>query len=117
MPGSIFNMFGKDGPSMRLFGLSPLGGGIKGFIPQSVQTNNEEYKEFEQQRFQLVQAWNNSYSAQLAASKRGRVITPFRAVNNAGPKPQNSPAAILSITTATITLRCRLGSSVGLRRI
>ena len=84
MPGSIFNMFGRDGPSMKLFGLSPLGGGIKGFIPQSVQTNNEEYKEFEQQRFQLVQAWNNSYSAQLAASKKGSVITPFRAVNNAG---------------------------------
>ena len=33
------------------------------------------------------------------------------------PETANSRAAIPSITTATITLRCRLGSSVGLRRI
>ena len=33
------------------------------------------------------------------------------------PETANSPAVIPSVTTATITLRCRLGSSVGLRRI
>ena len=65
-------------------GYSALGGGLKGFIPQAVQTTDQEYKDVEQQRFQLVQAWNNSYKQQLAVAKVGRVTTPFRAVNNSG---------------------------------
>jgi hypothetical protein len=69
---------------MNLFGFSTLGRGIKGFIPQSVQTNDNTYEDFEQQRFQLVQAWNTAYPNQLVVSKRHRVITPFRAVTNSG---------------------------------
>ena len=42
------------------------------------------HADFEQQRFQLVQAWNTTYPQQLAQANLGRVITPFRAVNNAG---------------------------------
>jgi hypothetical protein len=76
--------------TMNLPGFSTLGGGIKGFIPQQVQDNDATYEDFEQNRFQIVQAWNNVYQSQLAASPAvnnqpiGRVITPFRAVNNAG---------------------------------
>ena len=70
--------------AMNLFGYSPLGHGLKGFIPQAIQTTDQKYVDVEQQRFQLVQAWNTSYNAQLKASKLNRVITPFRAVNNSG---------------------------------
>jgi hypothetical protein len=76
-------------PSDR--GYSSLGRGLKGFIPQQVQDNDNTYQDFEQNRFQVVQAWNNVYKQQLAGYNRtnpnnriGRVITPFRAVNNAG---------------------------------
>jgi len=76
--------------SMGMPGYSPLGKGLRGFVPQQVQTSDNTYEDFEQQRFQVVQAWNNVYKAQLASTnavrkqKFGRVITPFRAVNNAG---------------------------------
>jgi len=73
-------------------GFSVLGFGMKGFIPQQVQDNDHTYKDFEQIRFQIVQSWNNIYKGQLALTnatrpknqKVGCVITPFRAINNAG---------------------------------
>lgn len=70
--------------SMKLFGFSPLGKGLKGFIPQAVQTTDQRYPDMEHQRYQLVQAWNTDYNRQLTESKLHRVITPFRAVNNSG---------------------------------
>lgn len=69
---------------MGLPGYSRLGGGLKGFIPQAVQTTDQNYVDVEQQRFQTVQAWNTTYPAQLKESKLNRVITPFRAVTNSG---------------------------------
>ena len=70
--------------TMDMPGYSRLGGGMKGFIPQAIQTTDQNYEDVEQQRFQTVQAWNNTYKAQLKASNKKRIITPFRAVNNAG---------------------------------
>ena len=75
---------------MSLPGYSTLGIGFKGIAPQQVQDNDHTYEDFEQNRFQVVQAWNNIYKSQIDATnankkqKIGRVITPFRAVNNAG---------------------------------
>lgn len=61
----------------------PLGGGIAGFIPQTnVDTDNNDI--YAQIRFSLKQAWNNTYNQQLKESNLKRIITPFRAVNNAG---------------------------------
>ncbi len=60
---------------------SPLGGGLPGFIPQAINDTNN-YDEYAQTRFTLRQAWNTSYVRQLENNKR--IITPFRAVNNAG---------------------------------
>jgi hypothetical protein len=94
MAGLNVSLYGSVGItpiiSMGGVGYSPLGKGLRGFIPQQLQTSDNTYEDFEQNRFQVVQAWNNLYQAQLIASaeinKRdiGRVITPFRAVNNAG---------------------------------
>ena len=57
------------------------GGGIRGYIaPQTVDTDNDA--EYTQTRFALRQAWNTDYVTQLGNKKR--IITPFRAVNNAG---------------------------------
>ncbi len=60
---------------------SPLGGGLPGFIPQALNDTNN-YDEYAQTRFTLKQAWNTVYKRQLGTNKR--IITPFRAVNNAG---------------------------------
>jgi hypothetical protein len=93
MAGHSVYLHGSVGSAPRLSaldrGFSVLGYGMKGFSPQQVQDNDNTYADFEQNRFQLVQAWNNVYKGQLAASSTpkqvyGRVITPFRAVNNAG---------------------------------
>ena len=68
-------------------GFSPLGKGLKGFIPNAVLTTDLDYDDAEYQRFQLVQAWNNSYKRQLKNSPsniHGAAATPFRIVNNSG---------------------------------
>ena len=71
-------------------GFSPLGKGMQGFIPQAVITTDTSYPQFEMLRYEVVEAWNNVYKSQIAGynathvNKIGRVITPFRAVNNAG---------------------------------
>lgn len=93
MAGQSVSLYGSVGITpiipMGTRGYSTLGKGLKGFIPQQVQDNDHTYADFEQNRFQVVQAWNNVYNSQLVASSTpqqvyGRVITPFRAVNNAG---------------------------------
>jgi hypothetical protein len=96
MAGHSVYLNGSVGRPPRLSdkdrGYSVFGFGMKGFSPQQVQDNDHTYADFEQPRFQVVQAWNNNYYRQIAATnatrsysqKIGRVITPFRAVNNAG---------------------------------
>lgn len=60
-----------------------LGGGITGRMPQSVITNDHD-NDFAQTRFTLREAWNTTkYSGQNGLTNK-RIITPFRAVNNAG---------------------------------
>ena len=60
-----------------------LGGGIKGKMPRSDITNYHS-NDFSQTRFLLRDAWNtNRYSGQDGLENK-RIITPFRAVNNAG---------------------------------
>ena len=58
-----------------------LGGGIKGFIAKSVQTNDNN-SDFSLTRFLLKQGWNTSYPSQLNYSQP--ICTPFRAVTNSG---------------------------------
>ncbi len=70
-----------NGQSVNISGGKSLGGGIMGFIPKSVQTNNNN-NEFVQTRFLLKHAWNTLYPSQMKYTKP--VITPFRAVTNAG---------------------------------
>lgn len=96
MAGHSVYLYGSVGRPPRLSidnpGFSRFGFGMKGFSPQQVQDNDHTYADFEQPRFQVVQAWNNIYNRQIAATNAtrpknqrvGRVITPFRAVNNAG---------------------------------
>ena len=60
-----------------------LGGGIKGIMPQSDYTNYHD-NDFAQTRFTLRESWNTTkYSGQNGLANT-RIITPFRAVNNAG---------------------------------
>ena len=61
------------------------GGAINGYMPQQTQNVDKRYPEFEQIRFTLKNAWNTTYPSQLRRNnlKQG-IITPFRAVNNAG---------------------------------
>ena len=58
-----------------------LGGGMKGFIPQSVLTNYRT-DEFAINRFYLKNAWNTTYES--GSSNPKRILGSFRAVNNAG---------------------------------
>jgi hypothetical protein len=57
---------------------------FRGFMPKATTTTDKSYPNFEHVRFNLRQAWNTTYESQLKASVQERVITPFRAVNNAG---------------------------------
>ena len=60
-----------------------LGGGFTGYMPQSDITNYHD-NEFAQTRFTLRESWNTTkYSGQNGLENK-RIITPFRAVNNAG---------------------------------
>lgn len=64
-----------------------LGGGFQGYMPQQVQTTEKGSfgsNVFENLRYTLRNAWNTKYKAELLAAKRKQIITPFRAVNNAG---------------------------------
>ena len=60
------------------------GGAIKGYMPNATVDTDKTYIDYEQIRFALNQAWNTTYPSQLKITNKKRVITPFRAVNNAG---------------------------------
>lgn len=61
------------------------GGAIQGYMPQQLLKVDKDFKEFEQIRFTLKNAWNTTYPSQLRKSNiKSTIITPFRAVNNAG---------------------------------
>ena len=61
------------------------GGAIQGYMPQQLLKVDKDFKEFEQIRFTLKNAWNTTYPSQLRTSNiKSTIITPFRAVNNAG---------------------------------
>jgi hypothetical protein len=64
-----------DGPGPK------LGGGLPGFIPQPIKSHDNS-SHFARTRFLLRDSWNTS--AYSGSSNRKRIITPFRAVNNAG---------------------------------
>lgn len=58
-----------------------LGGGLRGYVPQSILTNYRT-DEFAITRFYLKNAWNTT--SESGSSNPKRIVTPFRAVNNAG---------------------------------
>ena len=60
------------------------GGAIRGYMPQTTLKTDKDYKEYEQIRFTLKQAWNTTYPSQLKRANKKAIITPFRAVNNSG---------------------------------
>jgi hypothetical protein len=77
VPGLGINLYVNNNPSNGLL----LGGGFKGRMPQPL-VDHDNSDEFAQTRFTLREAWNTtSYSG---SSNKSRIITPFRAVNNAG---------------------------------
>jgi hypothetical protein len=70
-------------PVYARWGSGPaLGRGIRGISAQVLLDTDTEYRESEQIRFTLRNAWNTKYVSQLGNKKR--IIGPFRAVNNAG---------------------------------
>ena len=58
-----------------------LGGGLNGIMPQSVM-DHDNTDEFARTRFLLRDAWNTTSTTGSSYPKR--ILTPFRAVNNAG---------------------------------
>ena len=58
-----------------------LGGGFKGRMPQPIM-DHDNSDQFAQTRFTLRDAWNTTSIS--GSSNPKRMITPFRAVNNAG---------------------------------
>lgn len=82
-----FSAVGSSGGQASKFVVdaNSSGGAIKGYMPQQTQTVDKEYVNFENVRFTLKNAWNTNYPQQLKANKlKKSIITPFRAVNNAG---------------------------------
>lgn len=79
----IINGVGKDILIAGSKTGASLGGGIKGFMPQPIM-DHDNSAEFSTTRFTLREAWNTTkYSGQNGLGNK-RIITPFRAVNNAG---------------------------------
>jgi len=77
IPGLGRNIYVNNNPA-----LGPLlGGGFRGIMPQSV-VDHDNSDDFAQTRFTLREAWNTSVNS--GSSNPTRMITPFRAVNNAG---------------------------------
>lgn len=61
------------------------GGAIAGWMPKTTGSADKRFPEYEHIRTTLKQAWNTSYRRQLREHDLTRgIITPFRAVNNAG---------------------------------
>jgi hypothetical protein len=67
-------ILGKDGHPI-------LGGGLRGFMPQGV-VGSDRSAGFAKTRFFLKEAWNTSHTS--GSGYKNRMVTPFRAVNNAG---------------------------------
>ena len=82
IPGIGFNLVDSKNSSKPI-----LGGGLKGIMPQAVQTT-ENYNEFSKTRLTLREAWNTELYAcgkgTCGTKSLSRIITPFRAINNAG---------------------------------
>ena len=80
------NPIGGSNGTFSLFVRAPKnpGGAIRGYMPQAVLRVDKEYDEYEHIRFTLKQAWNTTYPSQLKRVNKKAIITPFRAVNNAG---------------------------------
>lgn len=85
--GNIYGIIGKDS-NILVKGADgkvgiKLGGGFQGISPQQV-VNQDNDSSFPRMRFLLRDAWNTTkYSGQDGEINK-RIITPFRAVNNAG---------------------------------
>lgn len=77
LPGLGIPIFIDNNPA---YGPS-MGGGIKGRMPQSV-LDHDNSNSFAQTRFTLVNAFNTSKNTGSSYPKR--ILTPFRAINNAG---------------------------------
>ena len=77
MPGLGRSIFVNNNPSLG----PKLGGGFNGRMPQPI-VNHDNANDFAQTRFTLRDAWNTSYYSGSSYPKR--IITPFRAVLNAG---------------------------------
>lgn len=61
------------------------GGAIRGYMPPTTQLTDKRYPEYEHIRFTLKNGWNTSYPSQLRRNQLNKsIVTPFRAVNNAG---------------------------------
>jgi hypothetical protein len=83
-------------PSMSLVGLGTniyingnpangvsLGGGLKGLMPQPIIVHNND-SSFARTRFTLKDSWNTTKYSGQNGLRNTRIITPFRAVMNAG---------------------------------
>jgi hypothetical protein len=64
----------------QLLGLL-LGGGLRGYMPQSINTNDRT-DNFAKTRFTLRESWNTTSNS--GSNYKHRIITPFRSINNAG---------------------------------
>jgi len=77
------NIPGVSDQFKKISGIS-LGGGLRGFIPQST-LNNDKTDESFRTRFILREGWNTRYPAQLQNAHMSKpALGPFRAVNNSG---------------------------------
>lgn len=60
-----------------------FGGGLKGIMPQPT-VDHDQNADFSTVRFTLREAWNTTKYPKNGLFSNKRIITPFRAVNNAG---------------------------------
>jgi hypothetical protein len=77
VPGLGRNIYVDNNPTQGLL----LGGGFKGRMPQPL-VDHDNSDSFARTRFTLRDSWNTSSTSGSSYAKR--IITPFRAVNNAG---------------------------------
>jgi len=80
------NPIGGSGGQGSIFIKNPKSPGkaIRGYMPQTVIGVDKNYPEFENIRFTLKNSWNTIYPIQLKRNNKKAIITPFRAINNAG---------------------------------
>ncbi len=80
------NPIGGSNQAFRALIVSPTspGGAIKGYMAPTTIDTDKTYVNYEQIRFSLKQSWNTVYKNQLRLANKQSIVTPFRAVNNAG---------------------------------